>query len=783
MLYYKNIAGLGFHMQYSHIAGNQIYPERERPMFRVPGMLLAIIFYLLLPITLAHAMTGDPKCNDGSDPIHYGASKGKVCTSVVDLTNALKVINWATQSPPRFYTQGPGYRQANSCNLSYPDTATRTCGTGPYCASYDCSSLASYVATQVPGFTGPANGNAVTCSEYDQSTPRTGHDPVLWCFGYPGEGGCGPSPDYGHVYVMVGGHVGNAHGCHAGMPEIDDQPDSGFDCRVPQGLAYLSDSCVCGGDYQGSGGAGSCSGVSYLSALGQRESGNNYKDVNSYGCAGRWQFCPISLGGPGWSKYNDNVTGWLSDTAYQDSIMDSYTCNNWSNLVAVGMDKYIGKTITVSGNTFKITQAALLGGAHLKGVSSVVNLIVNGIDSSDGYGTNTSDYMKNFSPDSVDVSCSMDQGCAEGTGSGDLNPSPISIPPLDIGLSKQKLTDYLDEWWNSEFEPALKDMTAQLYAYRVFITQQLGRIMDAQDINRTAHVIGEERITSQQSNTPNEETCVAGSYPPELSRASRTSEALTRGLKMDLDRRAANAVQKAPYKGPPPAEDQKNRWNDYCNEFQDPSANAGMTGCAKPDAGPVVNGDIRVESLLLKDTINMQDPDEYKAAQALLRNLVQPNIQQKIPDTVIDTPAGHEYIIKQQHIEAANSIAEAVVADIISRRASMDQQSSAATHGLIRQIREKVGIDPNLISDNPSYNEIMLTLTKERFFDPEYFTHLANNVDAIKQEQTALDAYTTIQMQDIYRLQEQINALLAARASLKYAPDQNPNFPNSAPIK
>jgi len=75
----------------------------------------------------------------------------------------------------------------------------------------------------------------------------------------------------------------------------------------------------------------------------------------------------------------------------------------------------------------------------------------------------------------------------------------------------------------------------------------------------------------------------------------------------------------------------------------------------------------------------------------------------------------------------------------------------------------------------------MLALTKERFFDPQYFASMQTNSGAIQQEQDAIDGYTTVQLQDIYKMQEQINALLAARASLKLSTDKSNSAVSAAP--
>jgi hypothetical protein len=356
------------------------------------------------------------------------------------------------------------------------------------------------------------------------------------------------------------------------------------------------------------------------------------------------------------------------------------------------------------------------------------------------------------------------------------------------GNCEETIVGYLKKWWDSEFLPALKDMTAQLYSYRIFETRQLGRMMDAQDISKAARVEQEQRVTTQQSDLPHEGVCVAGSYPNAMSQSTVTATALTKGFKQDLQRRSANAIQAAPYApGPDPVTDQKIRWAEYCTEFQDPANNNGVSACPNPTTpGLMPNGDISIEGFLLKDTINMNNPDEYKTAMALLKNLVQPMIRKRIPEFLVNTTQGREYIIKQQHLDSIDNITRDVVSSIISRRTGLAPTfpgGGKPVGEMIKDIRTKAGVDPANISANPSYNEIMLALTKERFFDPEYFVRMENNPGALKQEQTAINAYTTIQLQDIYRLQEQINALLAARAALKFAPDQNRSQVEQNPSK
>ena len=140
------------------------------------------------------------------------------------------------------------------------------------------------------------------------------------------------------------------------------------------------------------------SGDNYYYALGSYESsGNHYYVVNTIGCAGRWQFCPTSIGGPGWGKYDGNLKGWLKDHAYQDQFMTLYTKHHWDAIVQLDLDKYLCKTrVSAHGVHYTLTQGGMLAGAHLGGVYGLEEYLVNKDDNHDDYGTYISDYLAKY---------------------------------------------------------------------------------------------------------------------------------------------------------------------------------------------------------------------------------------------------------------------------------------------------------------------------------------------------------------------------------------------------
>ncbi len=341
----------------------------------------------------------------------------------------------------------------------------------------------------------------------------------------------------------------------------------------------------------------------------------------------------------------------------------------------------------------------------------------------------------------------------------------------------EQVVNYLDNWWKTEFRPALKNMTAQLHASVIDQTRQIGSMMDSINLTRAAHRIQKFERDAQDRTSPSELACVSGSHTPAMAQTTRVSRALSQGFRNDIMNRATGAPGLPSASGA--AADQKDRWDQYCTVFHDPTANAGKSACPSPmTPGTLVNGDIDIEGFLLKDTIDLNKPEEYAAAMALLRNLIMPRALDRLPEKVVDTPAGRERILMQEHLKAIRNVASEIVTSIISQRAAIPGTSVGTT---IKDIRTNAGVDPAKISPNPSYNEIMLALTKEKFFDPEYFVRIDGGLGEIKQEQVALDAYITMQMSDIYTMQEKINALLAARAALKYEAEPKTSRPEVRP--
>jgi hypothetical protein len=153
----------------------------------------------------------------------------------------------------------------------------------------------------------------------------------------------------------------------------------------------------------------------YLTALGQRESGNNYGISNSLGYLGRFQFGEAALtdcrfyGGDSTRKndwagtFRDEAVSWgvvskddfLRTPGFQDFAILRFNELQWAMMVRLDLPQFVGTTV----GGIVITRSGMLGGAHLVGPGALKKfLLSNGaIVPVDGNGTPITEYIQLFS--------------------------------------------------------------------------------------------------------------------------------------------------------------------------------------------------------------------------------------------------------------------------------------------------------------------------------------------------------------------------------------------------
>lgn len=150
----------------------------------------------------------------------------------------------------------------------------------------------------------------------------------------------------------------------------------------------------------------------FLTDLGARESGGNYRAFNRYGYAGKYQMGEMALIDCGYYKkpsgnYNNDWSGeflgkdrvfsiqdFLNNPSAQENAQIIFKKKQWGYLKALGAHKYLGQII----NEYEITASGLLAGAHLKGAGAVISYLKSGgkNNSKDAFGTSVESYIKKF---------------------------------------------------------------------------------------------------------------------------------------------------------------------------------------------------------------------------------------------------------------------------------------------------------------------------------------------------------------------------------------------------
>ena len=179
----------------------------------------------------------------------------------------------------------------------------------------------------------------------------------------------------------------------------------------------------------------------FLKELAFKESSNDYSKVNQLGYLGKYQLGEPAMVDAGYympkkvydNRWNGKFTGvngvyskndFLKNHKAQEDAVRKYHKTTWNQLVANGSTKNIGQTI----GGIKITEAALLAGAHLVGAGGVNNYLKsNGKNvTHDANNVQVTTYMKHFN--NYDV-----RQVSRSTNKGNYN---FKVPKNEVVITK-----------------------------------------------------------------------------------------------------------------------------------------------------------------------------------------------------------------------------------------------------------------------------------------------------------------------------------------------------------
>jgi len=129
--------------------------------------------------------------------------------------------------------------------------------------------------------------------------------------------------------------------------------------------------------------------TTFLSKLGNFESGNNYSKVNRWGYMGRYQFHISTLKAIG---IKTTKKKFLNSPTLQEEAMTKLLTSNKRTL-----RRFIKKYNNKSLHGIYVTESGVLAAAHLGGAGNVIKWFRKGEVFKDGNGTPITKYMRLFS--------------------------------------------------------------------------------------------------------------------------------------------------------------------------------------------------------------------------------------------------------------------------------------------------------------------------------------------------------------------------------------------------
>jgi len=353
-----------------------------------------------------------------------------------------------------------------------------------------------------------------------------------------------------------------------------------------------------------------------------------------------------------------------------------------------------------------------------------------------------------------------------------IDPCNLTMDELGLSFAQnfeggEQFADYMEDWWNDSMLPDMKDMTTQWNVAILDQTLSLGQFMDAgNQVRQQLKGVQANEDKSLARLKPSENTCSMASIAPGLQRALQTTRAVKSAMLQESAARALNLPGSGTENGRRVVHNQ--RWTDYCNVFADPTDNTGITnGCA--GAAALRGADINVERFLFRDTINLSDPNERAAADALLQNLVDYWVNEPLYPNSQNTAQLERKIAERNHFAALRQAVVEPVAGIIARRAAIPNSGYEIS---VQDMRMAAGVPAALRHASPSYNEAIQARSKEYFMNLD--TLLKSNVDVgpLRQDQVVNEALISIMLEDIAEVEAQINTILESRMSMKLNTDE-----------
>ena len=347
---------------------------------------------------------------------------------------------------------------------------------------------------------------------------------------------------------------------------------------------------------------------------------------------------------------------------------------------------------------------------------------------------------------------------------------------LTEGVLTQLEYDFINWWetmWYYNLKPSLQNMVDQL---NVSYAGQSLTLHDAIDATATS-----ENILSMQKHgledhinlRPSDNTCIAATESGGLSRATMFARAMRKSWQYEsfsagLNTQGMNALSAGQTEG--------QRHAEFKTTFCDPNSNGGYNGPCTA-ANPVYyNADVQLTKFIYNRlTVDMDpvaDPivtgnigDMARTIETINNNLVGVPSADIILPGAFESASGQELFLNRRSYLARYGAIRSVPQLITGWRVPGGGRDPL-TGQWVKELRTAGGASASVLSDNPSYKEIMHSMTVDRFNSGRYAAGLITNESAIELEKLTLDVLYLMQLRDYYELLERTALTLAVQTAI-----------------
>jgi hypothetical protein len=336
-------------------------------------------------------------------------------------------------------------------------------------------------------------------------------------------------------------------------------------------------------------------------------------------------------------------------------------------------------------------------------------------------------------------------------------------------------------WYN--IRPMMQVQTEQTNVDDGIQSLATAEFDDAAEVAKTITEMEKDELDSERATRSNENGCPTATAAGGMTRANAIRQAYGRAAPVlagsggssssppvSVLTRTGNGV------GSPAANgrgaDMKARLDNYHEKYCDPTANNGMSGCsAEGSAG--ANADLDVAgNVFNKDTIENTDADATDPAPEvvndMIANIAEPFVKNTVPGSILVKAEGQNVLLDGESYKAKRQTIYDALYHVVARRipGSPGPASSGdapSKSDLINEIRSEAGLTSDMLSEKPSYNEIMKVMMVERFRSGKLSTQQIDEPENNNRELVVQQAFQAMQWNDQLDLLDKYALIVAAQ--------------------